>query len=557
MTELISQQIADLVTKAIKKAQKKGHLPAFDIPEIVVERPKQETHGDYSTAVCMGLAKYARMAPVKIAEIVVAHLPKADFVGKVEVAHPGYLNFTLDTGWVCRQVDAILQAGENFGRLDIGRGKRVQVEYGSANPTGPLHMGTGRNVVIGDTLANVLEAAGYSVHREYYVNDAGSRMRAFYETLYARYAQALGRDVPVPEDGYHGRYMVDMAAEIVAREGARFLEMPKEQALPQLGKLGLELILKQAKEDLARMSIHYDNWFSEQSLYDDGTFGRVMTILREGGYVVEKEGAIWFTSPNLPDDEVLIRSDGTPLYFASDISYHYNKFILRGFDWVIDVWGADHQGHVPGMKAMMPALGLHPDQLTIILYQLVTLRRGGEIVRISKRTGDIITLREVLDEVGPDAVRFFLLARTADSQMDFDLELAKEQSQENPVYYVQYGHARIASILRYAEEQGMADYVGGDVSLLTTPPEQALIRKMLELPEVLEQATTKLAPHLLPHYAQSLAATFHSFYKECRVISSLPEDRELSRARLKLVLAAKVVLARVLRLMGVAAPERM
>ncbi|MGB9593171.1 MAG: arginine--tRNA ligase, partial [Anaerolineae bacterium] len=424
-------------------------------------------------------------------------------------------------------------------------------------PTGPLHMGTGRNVVIGDTLANVLEAAGYSVHREYYVNDAGSRMRAFYETLYARYAQALGRDVPVPEDGYHGQYMVDMAAEIVAREGARFLDMPKEQALPQLGRLGLELILKQAKEDLARMGIHYDNWFSEQSLYDDGTFGRVMTILREGGYVVEKEGAIWFTSPDLPDDEVLIRSDGTPLYFASDISYHYNKFILRGFDWVIDVWGADHQGHVPGMKAMMPALGLDPDRLTIILYQLVTLRRGGEIVRISKRTGDIITLREVLDEVGPDAVRFFLLARTADSQMDFDLELAKEQSQENPVYYVQYGHARIASILRYAEEQGMADYAGGDVSLLTTPPEQALIRKMLELPEVLEQATTKLAPHLLPHYAQSLAAAFHSFYKECRVISSLPEDRELSRARLKLVLAAKVVLARVLRLMGVAAPERM
>ncbi len=370
MTGLISQQIADLVTKAIRKAQKKGHLPAFDIPEIVVERPKQETHGDYSTAVCMGLAKYARMAPVKIAEIVVAHLPQADFVGKVEVAHPGYLNFTLDTGWVCRQVDAILQAGENFGRLDIGRGKRVQVEYGSANPTGPLHMGTGRNVVIGDTLANVLEAAGYSVHREYYVNDAGSRMRAFYETLYARYAQALGRDVPVPEDGYHGRYMVDMAAEIVAREGARFLEMPKEQALPQLGKLGLELILKQAKEDLARMGIHYDNWFSEQSLYDDGTFGRVMTILREGGYVVEKEGAIWFTSPDLPDDEVLIRSDGTPLYFASDISYHYNKFVLRGFDWVIDVWGADHQGHVPGMKAMMPALGLDPDRLTIILYQL-------------------------------------------------------------------------------------------------------------------------------------------------------------------------------------------
>ena len=511
MTELLRDQIAALVKKAIKKAQKSGDLPAFDIPEILLEHPKQESFGDYSTAVCMGLAKYARMAPVKIAEIVVARLSKADFIGKAEVAHPGFINFTLSNEWACDQVGAVLQAGDSYGSLSLGKGRRMQVEYGSANPTGPLHVGTGRNVVIGDTLANVLEAVGYDVHREYYVNDAGSRMRAFYETLYARYAQALGQDVPVPEDGYHGQYMVAMGAEVAASEGDRFLQMPKAQALPEIGGLGLKRVVEQAKEDLEMMGIRYHNWFSEQSLYDDGTFGRVMTILREGGYVTEHEGAIWFTSPKLPDDEVLIRSDGTPLYFASDISYHYNKFVMRGFDWVIDVWGADHQGHVPGMMAMMPAIGMKPEQLTLILYQLATLRRGGEIVRLSKRTGDIITLREVIEEVGPDAVRFFLLSRTADSQMDFDLELAKEQSAENPVYYVQYGHARIASILRYAEEQGMADYADGDARLLGTPPEQALIRKMLELPEVLEQAATKLAPHLLPHYAQTLAAAFHSF----------------------------------------------
>jgi arginyl-tRNA synthetase len=497
------------------------------------------------------------MAPVKIAEIVVKRLPKMDFIGKVEVAHPGYINFTLSDTWACDQVDAVLKAGDHYGSLALGKGKRIQVEYGSANPTGPLHVGTGRNVVIGDTLANVLQAVGYDVHREYYVNDAGSRMKLFFETLHARYAQALGCDDAVPEDGYHGKYMVEMGAQVAASEGDRFLQMPKEKALPEIGKIGLQMVVKGAKEDLELMGIRYDNWFSEQSLYDDGTFGRVMTILREGGWVVEKDGAIWFTSPKLPEDEVLIRTDGTPLYFASDISYHYNKFVMRGFDWVIDVWGADHQGHVPGMMAMMPAIGKKSEQLTLILYQLATLRRGGEIVRLSKRTGDIITLREVIDEVGPDAVRFFLLARTADSQMDFDLELAKEQSAENPVYYVQYGHARIASILRHAEEQGMADYADGDTRLLVTPPEQALIRQMLQLPEVLEQAAVKLAPHLLPHYAQTLAGAFHSFYKECRVISSLPEDRELSRARLKLALAAKIVLARVLGLMGVAAPEKM
>jgi len=317
-------------------------------------------------------------------------------------------------------------------------------------------------------------------------------------------------------------------------------------------------MLASIRSDLELMGVHHDNWFSERSLYEDGYFARIMTILRQGNHLAEREGAVWFKAEELDGDkdEVVVRSTGEPGYFASDIAYHYNKFVERGFDWVIDIWGADHQGHVPRMKAMMHALTLDPERLTLIIYQLVTLMRGGEIVRLSKRTGDIITMREVLEEVGPDAVRFFLLARAADSQMDFDLDLAKEESTENPVYYVQYSHARIASILRYAEEQG-ATWQGGDVSLLAHPMEMALIRQMLLLPEIVEQAALKLAPHHLTYYAQDLASAFHSFYRDCRVVSSEPADAEVTKARLKLVKAAQTTIARALRLMGVTAPERM
>jgi len=528
------------------------------LPEIPLEHPKQAQHGDYATPICLQLANLARMAPFKIANIVVKYLPRTDYLGKIEVAHPGYINFTLDEAWLAQQVEAILTAGEDYGNIDIGRGKRVQVEYVSANPTGPLTIGSGRNATIGDTLANVLSAAGYEVQREYYINDRGSQIGLFNQTLYARYAQALGHDEPIPEQGYRGAYMVEMGQEIAEEMGDRFLQMPKDKAIAAIGKIGLEKMLRGIEEDLSMIGIRYDSWYSEQSLYDDGYFDKIMAILQERGYTVEKEGAIWFKATELggDKDEVLIRSDGTPGYFASDIAYHYNKFVVRGFDWVIDVWGADHQGHVPRMKAMMRALGLDPDRLTLLIYQLVTLKRSGEAVRLSKRTGDIITLREVIEEVGPDAVRFFLLARAADSQMDFDLDLAVEQSAENPVYYVQYGHARIASILRYARER-VPDFADGDVSLLRHPAELTLIRHMLLLPEVVEQAAVNLAPHHLPYYAQELASAFHSFYKECRVVSSDPADAELNKARLKLVSAAKIVLAKTLKLMGVSAPERM
>jgi arginyl-tRNA synthetase len=563
---LIRNEIIILIQKAIRAAQECSEFPLFSIPEIAIEHPRRATYGDYATSMPLQLANLTRLAPLKIAEVILKHLAKVDFLTKVEVAPPGFINFKLSNQWLAQQVETILASGDTYGDINMGQGRKVQVEYGSANPTGPLHVGFGRNMVIGDALANVLAAASYNVQREYYVNDTGTQMRLFSESLYARYAQILGRDELLPENGYQGHYVVELAQKIVQTVGDRFLLMPRQEAITALGEVGLHKVLVAAQEDIELMGIHYDNFFSERSLYEDGTFDKVVAILQERGYMTERDEAVWFTSSELGEDKdnVIIRSDGSPGYFASDIAYHYNKFVERGFDWVIDVWGADHQGHVPRMKAMMRALGLDPERLTLLVYQLVTLKRGGEVVRLSKRTGDIITLREVIEDVGSDAVRFFLLARAADSQMDFDLDLAVEQSNENPVYYVQYGHARIASILRYAQERVpdpsttlRTSFADGDVSLLRHPAELALIRQMLLLPEVVEQAAENLAPHHLTYYAQDLASAFHSFYKECRVVSSDPADAELNKARLKLVSAAKIVLAKTLRLMGMTAPERM
>lgn len=555
--DMLDTILAQRVAAALKKAQKKGDLPRFDLPaQIPIERPKQRDMGDYATPICMQLARFARMAPVKIAEAVVRRLDTPDFVGSVQIAHPGFINFSLDPAWLTSQVNVVLEAGQEYGSVNIGQGETVQVEFVSANPVGPLHIGSARNAVLGDALASVLSAAGYAVQREYYVNNAGSRMRAFDESLYARYAQALGVEEKVPEDGYHGTYMSDMGAAIAKDQGSALLDMPREQALTRIGEIGLAQVLESAKNDLASMQVRFDRWFYEQDLYTNGQYGRIMTLLREGNYIDEHDGAVWFRATDLggPKDEVLIRSDGTPGYFASDVAYHYNKLVERGFDQVIDVWGADHQGHVPRMKAMMKALELDPARLTLIIYQLVTLKRGGEIVRLSKRTGDMITLREVLDEVGSDAVRFFLLAHSADSQMDFDLTLAVEQTDENPVYYIQYAHARIASILRHA---GDIDYSDGDTSLLTSEPESALIREMLRLPEIVREAARNQAPHSLTYYAQELASQFHAFYRDCRVVSSEPGDEAITKARLRLVSACKNVLARTLGLMGLSTPETM
>jgi len=553
---LIKNELVNLSTEAVKNAQAAGDLPEYEMPAVVLDHPKQAELGDFATPIAMQSAKLARKAPMQIAQAILEHLPATEVLAKAEVAPPGFINLTLSKPWLAQQVETILAAGDEYGKVNIGCGKRTQVEFVSVNPTGPLHIGSARNAVLGDSIANVLEAAGYDVFREYYVNDRGTQFDNFAATAYVRYAQALGEDEEMPEAGYHGHYMIEMGWQMAQEHGRKYLNMAREQATKELGELALGRTVAGLREDLEMIGITYDRWFSERSLYEDGTFDKIMGILRDAGAVGERDGAIWFlaTQVGADKDEVLVRSDGFPGYFASDIAYHYNKFVTRGFEWVIDVWGADHQGHVPRMTAMMSALGLDPEMLTLYIYQLVTLKRGGEVVRLSKRTGDLITLREVAEEVGPDAIRFFLLSRAADSQMDFDLELAKQESSENPVYYVQYGHARIASILRKA---GDIDYADGDTSLLTHPMELALIRQMLRLPEVIETAAERLAPHHLTYYATELAGAFHAFYRDCRVVSSLPGDEEITKARLRLVAATKLVLARVLTMMGMNAPESM
>jgi len=552
---MLKHKLAELLTQAAAEAQKSGKLPPVTLPEVIMEHPQNPEHGDYASSLPLKLARATGNNPLAIANDITAFIARTSEIDRIVVAPPGFINFTLSAEWLAGQVDSILEAGESYGNIEIGHNSRVQIEFVSVNPTGPLHVGHGRGAILGSTLANVLTAAGYQVATEYYINDAGSQIDAFVRSLYARYCQKLGKEVEMPEGGYFGQYMFDLAKEIADQKGDKFLNLPETEAIEQLGQVGLEKMVSQIKADLELLSVTFDVWFSERSLYKNGQYDDVISLLKREGYISEKEGATWFVSTALGEDKdnVVIRSDGSPTYFATDIAYHYDKFLKRRFDTVINIWGADHMGHVSRMKAVVGAMGIDPEQLRVIISQMVTLRRGGEIVRVSKRSGDIITLRELIEEVGTDVCRFFFLSRSADSQMDFDLELAKKQSADNPVYYVQYAHARIASILRLAQEKGI-DYRDGDVSLLTTEPELTLIRKMLLLPELVETMANTLEPHHLTYYAQDLATVFHSFYMQCRVVSP---DEALTKARLKLAEAAKAVLSRTLHLMGMSAPERM
>jgi arginyl-tRNA synthetase len=551
---LIPDEISQLIKAAIRKAQRKGDLPRFDIPEVVVERPKEATRGDYATPVALKLARFARMAPVQIAEKIIKRMAPVDYIGEVTVAHPGFINVRLSDTWLARQVESVLAEGDNFGRVNLGHGRQVQVEFISANPTGPLVVGSGRNAVLGDTLANVLDAAGYTVQREYYVNDVGTQVDNLGKAMVARYAQALGQAEPDPEE-YQGDYLVEMGQEAAKEFGDKYLHIARAEAETFMRQYALNQIIASLKEDSALINVHFDNWFSEQSLYDGDTYGLAFNKLSSQNMIVERDGAVWLKSEDESDKEnVIVRSDGRTTYFASDIAYVWDKLAKRGFDWAIYVWGADHHGHVNRLKNATRALGLNPDKVTIILYQLVTITRDGVPVRQSKRAGDFITVQEVVEEIGTDAFRFMLLTRSADSQMELDLTLATKQSNENPVYYVQYGHARIASIFRKAEREG-SSMAGGEVALLTHPSELALIRQMLRLREIVAHAAETLSPHHLPYYAQDLASAFHAFYRDCRVV--MPEDTALTAARLKLVKAAKITLANTLQLMGMSAPERM
>ncbi len=560
---LVKDTVAAIVAAALEQANRDGVISVDTAADIEIERPNNPEHGDFATNLPLRLARAARANPMQLAQLIAERIQPGPEIASVEPAPPGFINFKLSDQWLQQQVEAVIVAGDGFGSVEAGAGRKVMVEFVSVNPTGPVHVGHTRGAVLGSALANTMQAAGYEVTREYYINDAGSQMEAFYRSVWTRYQQALGREALMPENGYQGDYVADIAAEIIDTEGPGLLELAEPAAIRRIGDIAREKMVALIRDDLDAIGVNFDNWFSERWLFQNeetptSDYDRAMALLRAGGHLAERSGALWFNSAALGDerDNVVVRSSGEPTYFASDIAYHYNKFSGRGFDRVIDIWGADHQGHVPRMKAAVSALGVEPENLTVLISQMVTLKRGDETVRASKRTGDFVTLRELVDEVGMDACRYFFLARAASTQMEFDLELATRESSENPVYYVQYAHARNASILSLAAERGI-DFSAGDVSLLTHPNELALIRTMLRLSELIVQVAENLEPHHLPHYAMELATAFHHFYENCRVISANPEDNELTLARLKLVAAAQVVFRRTLTLMGMSAPERM
>ncbi len=550
--------VVSRVAEAFVRLRAQGVLDVDPPDGIAVERPSNPDNGDFSTSLALRLARPARRNPLEIAQALAEQIDLGDELAEVWAAHPGFVNFRLSDAWLAQQVEYVRGAGTAFGSVDIGQGQPVMVEFVSVNPTGPVHVGHTRGAVLGSTLAKVLQVAGYEVTREYYVNDAGSQMENFYASLLARYLQVMGQEAELPEGGYQGEYVTDVAREMAEQEGRRYLDLPTDEALGEIAPKGRQKMVDVIRDDLQHIGVEFDNWFSEGSLYRGDEYETAMALLRSRGYVAEEDGATWFASSALGQDKdnVLVRSNGSPTYFASDVAYHYNKFARRGFQQVIDIWGADHQGHVPRMKAAMEAMDIDPERLTIMISQMVTLKRGDETVRASKRTGDFITLRELVDEVGADACRYNFLARTPNTQMDFDLELAKKEGMDNPVYYLQYGYSRIASILNNARERGI-DWSAGDVSLLQHPSELALIRKLLVLPELVESMARNLEPHHLPHYTLELATAFHSFYENCRVLSSEPADHEMMLARLKLTEAAQVTVARCLDLMGMSAPERM
>ncbi|KXG74431.1 Arginine--tRNA ligase [Fervidicola ferrireducens] len=561
----IKEKIRDITIDALRKAIEEGAVNLSRIPEFTVEVPQAKEHGDFAVNVAMLAAREAQMPPREIAKIITDRMEIAGSgVEKVEVAGPGFINFHLEPTWANGVIRIILEEKENYGRLDIGKGKKVQVEFVSANPTGPMHMGNARGAALGDALASVLEMAGYDVTREFYINDAGNQIENFGLSLEARYLELLGYESQIPEGGYHGEDIKDHMRELIEKEGDRFLSVDPAERRAYFVEYALKKNIERMKRDLENFGVRFDVWFSERSLHESGKVDEVIKLLTERGYTYEKDGALWFkaTEFGVPKDEVLIRQNGMPTYFAADIAYHKDKFD-RGFVWVIDIWGADHHGHVPRMKGALAALGYDPDKLTIIIMQLVRLYRNGEIARMSKRTGRAVTLADLVEEVGKDAARFFFNLRGADTHLDFDLDLAVKQSEENPVYYVQYAHARIASILRQAAQQNVKVPEKDDLapsemerllSMLTHETEIELVKKLADFPETIRVAATTLSPYRIANYTLELASAFHSFYNVCRVLTG---DEALTKARLMLVKAVQQVLKNAFKILGISAPERM
>lgn len=541
----------------------------LDLPEglsFELERPKHEGQGDRASNVAMQLAKPLGMSPRDIATRVASELRAAcaGLVDDVQVAGPGFINLFLARRWSALAVADVLAQGARYGAVDMGQGRKVQVEFVSANPTGPLHIGHGRGAAVGDAVASILAFTGWRVEREYYVNDAGLQMETLGRSTQARYFEVAGKAelAPLPENGYKGDYLLDIARQIHEEEGDRFLDVPLEESVSWFRERAVRVILDGIREDLASFGVRFDVWFSETSLYEKDLVRVAMDDMKARGHAFEAEGALWFRSTDAGDDKdrVLIRTSGVPTYFASDVAYHYDKFVTRGFDRVIDVWGADHHGYIPRMKAGIAAIGKDPDDFDVLLIQLVDLLRDGKPVAMSTRSGEFVELRSVLDEVGPDATRFFFLTRRSDSPLEFDLDLAKRQSSDNPVYYVQYAHARISSILREWEARG-----GDRAALCQSEAEipealfddkdaRALADALALFPREVEAASRDLAPQLLTAYALSLAGTFHAFYNTNRILG---EESDVELGRLKIASATRMVLASCLGLLGIGAPERM
>lgn len=559
--ENIRHQVRDIVEKALKKAILNGELPETEAGDITVETPKEKEHGEFSTNIAMQLVRQVRKSPRQIAEIIMKNMDfDATYIIRTECAGPGFINFFLKDEWLYDALGIVSKEGPDYGRINIGKGNRVMVEFVSANPTGPLHMGNARGGALGDCIASVLEAAGYDITREFYVNDAGNQIEKFGLSLEARYIQLLkGEDaVAFPEDGYQGEDIKDHARDYLELNGDKLLEAEPEERRRKLVEFALPRNLERIRSGLEAYGIRYDVWFSEQSLYDSGELKDTLEYLRSKGYTVEKEGAEWFraTDFGVDKDEVIIRNNGLPTYFASDIAYHRNKFYKRGFDRVINLLGADHHGHVARMKSAASAIGIDPDRLDIVIFQLVRLFKNGEVARMSKRTGRAISLTDLLEEVGRDAARFIFNTKASGSHLDFDMDLAIQQSNDNPVFYVQYAHARICSMLKLLESEGTKVPSPEDVNLklLNTSEEKELIRRLAEYPDEIRISAQTLEPSRLTRYVTDVAALFHSFYNACRVKG---DDEGLMKARLLLVDCTRIVIRNVLEILKISSPERM
>jgi arginyl-tRNA synthetase len=554
----MKEKIKELIKKAAQVAHEKGDLPSVDIPEPEVEEPRVESHGDFSTNIAMVIASAQKMAPRKIAAVIIDHLRGAEsIVEKTEIAGPGFINFFVKPSAWHPVLQQVHEADTAYGATDLGGGQKFQVEFVSSNPTGPLHVGHGRGAAVGDAVANILSFCGYDVQKEYYINDSGRQIQTLGRSVFLRYQELFGRKVKFPDDCYQGDYIVDLAADIKSQQGDAFLNLADDDALMQCARFAAGKILKGIRDDLRLFGVEFDCWYSEQSLYDSGRVDQMIDQFRKQGIIYEKEGALWFKTSDFGDekDRVVVKKNGEMTYFASDIAYHQHKYD-RGYARVVDVWGADHHGYIPRMKAAIEASGHQRNQFDVILVQLVNLLRGGEPVAMSTRAGEFETLRDVIDEVGRDAARFIFLTRHYDSALDFDLEVAKQKTNDNPVYYVQYVHARIASIVRKAHERGTADICWDDkaAAQLSAPEEIELIKALARYPDMLAGSAKYMEPHRVTYYLMELASAFHTYYNKHRVLA---DDALLRCGRLLLVLAVQKVIRNGLTLLGVSAPDKM